>query len=187
MHRNRKPFIVGALISTIVAFPAWSQGVAGPKERRFEFTYAGVVKELEPGQEASIWLPVPKTSNEQEVEVLSKKKSVSRDAVLGQEHEYGNKMLFFKSVANDKGEIPFSITYLLHRKEVKTGATVVSSKPRPAESIERFLQPDAMVPIEGKPLELIKDKKLPADKFSVARELYDIVNNHMKYRKEGKG
>src|SRR5262249_8495557 len=53
--------------------------------------------------------------------------------------------------------------------------------------IDRFLEADKLVPISGKPLELLKDKKLPEDQFASARELYDVVNQHMKYSKEGKG
>ena len=43
------------------------------------------------------------------------------------------------------------------------------------------------MPIDGKPLELIKDKELPDDPMKKARVLYDVVNDHMKYSKEGKG
>jgi transglutaminase-like putative cysteine protease len=43
------------------------------------------------------------------------------------------------------------------------------------------------VPIAGKPLELLKGKPLPSDEFAAARVLYDLVNNHMRYSKEGTG
>jgi hypothetical protein len=156
------------------------------KVRTFEFTYGGVVKDLKPGQEARVWLPVPETTSEQEIKVLSKK--LPDNATLGKEKQYGNKMFFFEGKANDKGEISFEITYLVERKEVKTDLKAnLSLKPRPGEPVQRFLEPDKMVPIAGKPLELIKEKKLPPDQFAAAKELYDVVNNHMKYSKEGKG
>src|SRR5581483_7474539 len=50
-----------------------------------------------------------------------------------------------------------------------------------------YLQPDAKVPVGGKPLDLIKDKKLPEDQLAAARVLYDVVNRHMRYSKEGTG
>jgi transglutaminase-like putative cysteine protease len=56
-----------------------------------------------------------------------------------------------------------------------------------AGRIARFLQPDAKVPTDGRPLELIKGKKLPTDQEAAARVLYDVVNGHMRYSKEGTG
>jgi transglutaminase-like putative cysteine protease len=53
--------------------------------------------------------------------------------------------------------------------------------------VARFLKPDALVPITGKPLDLIKGKELPDDPMRKARVLYDAVNDHMKYSKEGTG
>src|SRR5262249_7970318 len=53
--------------------------------------------------------------------------------------------------------------------------------------MKRFLEADAMVPVDGKPLELIKGKKLPDDPMAKARTLYDVVNHHMRYSKEGVG
>jgi transglutaminase-like putative cysteine protease len=55
------------------------------------------------------------------------------------------------------------------------------------ERLERSLQPDALVPIDGKPLELIKDKELPKDATAKAKLFYDLVNKHLRYSKEGKG
>jgi transglutaminase-like putative cysteine protease len=75
--------------------------------------------------------------------------------------------------------------YRIKRREVKGAASKAPEET--AEQIERFLRPDALVPITGKPLDLIKDKKLPADPTKKARAFYDIVNNHMRYSKEGKG
>jgi hypothetical protein len=43
------------------------------------------------------------------------------------------------------------------------------------------------VPIAGKPLDLLKGKKLPGNEMEVARVCYDVVNAHMRYRKEGTG
>ena len=56
-----------------------------------------------------------------------------------------------------------------------------------AAKLARFLQPDKLVPIDGKPLDLLKDKELPKDEMAKAKLLYDIVNKHMKYSKEGTG
>jgi transglutaminase-like putative cysteine protease len=50
-----------------------------------------------------------------------------------------------------------------------------------------FLKPDALVPIDGKPLTLLAGKDLPRDELLLGRTLYDLVNGHMRYSKEGQG
>lgn len=157
------------------------------KTRTFLFTYGGVVKDLKPGQEADVWLPVASNTAEQEAEIVAKK--LPANGTFAQEKEYGNKALHFKAKANKKGEIPFEVVYQITRREVKTdvkaGATL---QPRPTDKVSRFLEADKLVPTSGKPLELIKNKKLPKDdQFAAAKMLYDVVNNHMKYSKDGKG
>jgi len=157
------------------------------KSRTFEFTYAGAVKDLMPGQEASIWLPVPPNTLEQSVDIISKK--LPANASIHEEKQYGNKVFFFKGQADKDGKIPFEVVYRVTRKEVKTDIkSNVTLEPRTSDKVSRFLEPDRLVPIAGKPLELIKEKKLPRDdQFAAAKILYDVVNNHMKYSKEGKG
>ncbi|OAI42280.1 hypothetical protein AYO40_00105 [Planctomycetaceae bacterium SCGC AG-212-D15] len=152
-----------------------------PRSRTFVFTYAGAVTGLTPDKTARIWLPMATTNSDQIVKVLAKelpaKGEINRDAV------YGNQVLFFEAAANKDGEIPFSIKYHVLRREV-------AKEPGDKEiggSIERLLQPDAKVPIAGKPLDLIKDKELPKDQVDMARLFYDVVNKHMKYSKEGTG
>jgi uncharacterized protein (TIGR03000 family) len=157
------------------------------KSRTFLFTYAGAVKDLTPGQEASIWLPVPGNTLEQNVEIVSKK--LPANGSFFEEKQYGNKALFFKAKADKDGKVPFQIVYRVTRREVKTNIKAnVTMEPRAADKLSRFLEPDKLVPIGGKPLDLIKDKKLPKnDQFAAAKILYDVVDGHMKYSKEGKG
>jgi transglutaminase-like putative cysteine protease len=77
------------------------------------------------------------------------------------------------------------MVYRVTRREVK-GETDRENRGEKS-LIERFLQPDARVPIDGKPLELIRDKELPADLMNKARALYDVVFGYMRYSKEGTG
>jgi transglutaminase-like putative cysteine protease len=166
--------------------PAVTDKKPAGKERTFLFTYAGTVKDLTPGKEASVWLPVAISGPEQEVKIVSQKLPV--EGKIHTEKQYGNTSLYFQAKANDKGEIPFEVVYKVSRKEVKTDIQAnLVLKPAPKESLTRFLEPDAKVPIDGKPLELLKDTKLPSDQFAAAKVMYDVVNTHMKYSKEGKG
>src|SRR5262249_52370761 len=47
--------------------------------------------------------------------------------------------------------------------------------------------PDKLVPISGKPLSLLSSINLSENKLALARQLYDIVDDHVVYKKEGKG
>jgi transglutaminase-like putative cysteine protease len=111
---------------------------------------------------------------------------------IAKDKRYGNAILFFESKANGKGEIPFEVTYRVKRKEVKTDVKGnLYLRPTPGENLDRYLQPDAKVPIAGKPLELLteslKGNELPKDQFAAAKVLYDVVNKHMTYKKIGAG
>src|SRR5262249_51210904 len=101
-----------------------------------------------------------------------------------EEKQYGNRILSFSAKANKKGEIPLSVVYRVTRREVK------GEVPRELGDegrLKRFLEPDALVPVGGKPLDRIKDKEVPKDPMARARLFYDAVNRHMRYSKEGTG
>jgi uncharacterized protein (TIGR03000 family) len=155
-----------------------------PKSRTFLFTYAATFNKLPQGKTVKIWIPLPKTTPEQEVtivkEVLPGKGSVGVDPL------YGNKILFIEATPEKDDSLAIALEFKVTRREVRTDAGTFR-KPDSAEKIERFLKPDSKVPIDGKPLELIKDKKLGPNDLATAGVLYDVVNSHMKYSKAGKG
>lgn len=158
-----------------------------PKLRSFQFTYAGRVKDVPEGKTVKVWLPVAATNLEQEAVIVSKK--LPAPDQMAKEPTYGNQFLFFEAKAGKDGVVPFEVVYSIDRVEVKTDAAgklamkVNEDKTR----LARYLQPDNLVPITGKPLELIKDKKLTGDQFASAKVLYDVVNGHMKYSKDQPG
>jgi transglutaminase-like putative cysteine protease len=155
---------------------------APPRSRTFLFTYNATVTGLKPEQAARIWLPVPPSNAEQTVKVAADK-GLPKGHKISEESQYGNQILYVEAKADKDGSIPLSITYQVTRREVK-GA---HNDPTTAEQLSRFLEPDKLVPIDGKPLTLLKDKKLPGDELAAAHVLYDLVNGHMKYAKpEGK-
>jgi transglutaminase-like putative cysteine protease len=150
------------------------------KTRSFLFSYSATVTGLEPGAKARIWLPYPPSNQDQDVAIESKdlpgKENVGKDA------KYGNEILYVEGAANKDGNIPLTIVYHVTRREVRA-ETEKNQKP----DLAKFLKPDAKVPIDGKPLELLKDRKLPNDQVEAAHEIYDVVFGHMRYSKEGTG
>jgi transglutaminase-like putative cysteine protease len=184
---DRRTFSAAVALAAVVFLPfATAQEKSAPKSRSFLFTYGGTIKELKPGQTVNVWLPVAVDGPEQSVKIQSK--NLPGDPTIQAEKQYGNTSLSFQAKANDKGEVPFEVIYNVMRKEVKTDlAAGAVLKLAPSENLTRFLQPDAKVPISGKPLEILKDQKLPNNQFAAAKVLYDVVNTHMKYSKVGKG
>jgi transglutaminase-like putative cysteine protease len=162
----------------------WAGGQAGAsdpaKSRTFDFTYEATVTGLQPFQPYRLWIPVPRSNEHQEVMLVEA--TNSNFARETREPKYGNSFYYIEGPANEKGEAFFKATYRVRRMEV-TGPTRV---PSPVES-EMFLQADQLVPVGGKAMTLISDKKLPAEPMEKGRTLYDAVNNHMKYSKEGTG
>ena len=169
--------LVVSSVGPIVARPAFDDA----KERVFHFTYAGSVKAA-PGQTVRVWLPMPPNSEDQKVSVV--KKQLPGQAQTGRESKYGNEIWYFEAKANDQGLVPFSVTYQVHRREVRADW---QNNIQRNDDAALFLKPDRKVPIDGKPLKLIEGKELPEDQVKLARLLYDVVNQHMRYSKEGTG
>jgi len=177
-------FLVPALL---LAAPVLLSGdttrAKATNSRTFQFVYQTTVTGLKPGQPARIWLPVAPTNQDQTARIVSK--SLPAEGKIGREPVYGNEVLFVEARADAEGKIPLKVVYQVTRKEV-TGDKAGKTDDE-AEKLKRFLEPDKLVPIDGKPLELLKDKKLPNDQTEVARVLYDLVNHHMTYSKQGEG
>jgi hypothetical protein len=152
------------------------------KSRTFQFTYETTVNGLAKGQTARIWLPVPPSNDEQTVKLITSR--LPGQEQIGKEAKYGNQMLFVEAQPGADDKIHLSLTYEVTRKEVKADLQAAGNE---KDDAELFLKPDAKVPIGGKPLMLIEGKKLPEDQVQLGRLLYDVVNGHMRYSKEGTG
>jgi transglutaminase-like putative cysteine protease len=158
--------------------------------RSFLFTYAGRVTGLEPGETARVWLPMAASNGQQEVTVQSQQ--LPGKASIAKDKEYGNTILYFEAKADKQGEVPFRVLYKVKREEARSDVRgSLHLQPAPGEKIDRYLQPDAKVPIVGKPLEVLqtglKGQALPKDGFAAAKTMYDVVNRYMTYKKVGKG
>lgn len=166
---------------SVVILAGGQVAATGPaKSRTFDFTYEATATGLQPLQAFRIWVPVPQRNEHQEVSLVQEENTgIARQT---REAKYGNAFYYIEGQADGKGEARFTATYRITRREVNSPGPV----PSPIES-QMFLQPDQLVPTDGKPVTLITDKQLPNDPMDKARRLYDVVNNHMKYSKEGTG
>jgi uncharacterized protein (TIGR03000 family) len=152
--------------------------------RTFHFTSAATLTMLPKDKTVKVWVPVPPTTADQDITL--EKESVPGKASIGTEPQYGNKILFIEARPDQDGNLTFALTFKVTRREIKTDGQHFR-EPDSREKIERFLQADRLVPVGGKPLELVKDAKFDGNQLETAGKFYDVVNRHMKYSKEGKG
>lgn len=172
---------VGCLVCSLLV--AADDKPKSPHVRTFQFTYAVTVADLQPAQTTRIWLPVPPSNDEQDVEIVAKDLPV--DGQIRTERPHGNRMLFLEAKANEKGSIPIRMVYRVKRRELTRDKPIKSGED--AEELARLVKPNRRVPITGKPLELLRGKRVPTDEMEAARFLYDLVNHHMRYSKDGTG
>jgi len=153
-----------------------------PKTRTFDFTYSAVVTGMTSGKTARIWLPVPPTNEDQQAKVISK--NLPGKEQMSSEPKFANQMIYVQGKADDKGTIPLSVTFRVTRKEVRGDFQKHADD---MEVLDLFLKSDKKVPVGGKSLSLIRDRDIPKEEVEAARVLYDVVNQHMRYSKEGTG
>lgn len=175
----RVRILVVALLLSCITLSQAAQP-AQQKSRSFQFTYQATLQGLEPGQVYRLWMPIPQSNEYQTATPVEGNQPAS--GKFTSESRFGNRMLYMEGKADAQGQATVSTEYRVTRKEVTSSGPVPS-----ASEVDMFLKADKLVPTEGKPLTLIEGKSLPSDKMELARLLYDSVNTHMKYSKEGTG
>lgn len=185
-------------------FATWNDSVIGgrtasaetkpePAVREFTFRYRFRVKGLKPAANKDenilrVWLPCPSSSEYQKA--TRRSASAPAEITEAEEPRYGNRILYFETSVSETGEFTVDIPYDVVRREV-------IQEPDPARSHAQekldddkrrlFLSANTLVPIDGKPLKLLAPLKLRTDRRELARQLYDLVDDHVAYKKEGTG
>jgi transglutaminase-like putative cysteine protease len=164
-----------------------------PKSRRFTLHYRFSVRNLSAEKDAEkrkarVWIPMPSSSDEQ----LARRLEPTVPTKLSEnvETQFGNHILHFETTEAQLSTMTIDIPYDVTRREVlrkQAGTNDPAPAKLSADERQRFLRADSMVPTSGKPLQLLESVKLADDKFRVARQLYDLVDDHVKYKKVGRG
>ena len=174
------PFL---LLSTAIAFSQTSVSQA-TKARHFTFDYSFTVRVTDPGKPLDIWFPMAHSDEYQQVKILSKQGDLPLQETS--EPEYGNRMFYAHTAKADKPEYHFSVKYQVVRLEHFAAASLKS--PARSSELNRFLQPDRLVPITGKPAEIAASQVKPEmSDMQKAHALYDYTFNNMRYDKSGTG
>ncbi len=190
-------FIAAGFLSgtdpTIGMRTAAAQAKAAAKVREFTFRYRFRVKGLKPAKNAEenavrVWLPCPSSSKYQQV--ARRSPSAPAEISEARESRYGNKILFFQTAIPETGEFTVDIPYEITRREVlreSSGASGRAEEKLNDDERRLFLRADKLVPIDGKPLRLLAPLKLRTDRLELARQLYNLVDEHVAYKKVGTG
>jgi transglutaminase-like putative cysteine protease len=155
-----------------------------PKSRHFIFNYSFTVKVSDAGKPLDVWFPIAQSDQFQRVKVISQ----SGDLPLKEtaEPEYGNKMFYAHVDKADKPEYHFTVKYDVVRTEHLS--SVSAREDATPRELNRFLQPDKLVPITGKPAELAVQQTKPGmSDMEKARAFYDYTFNTLRYDKTGTG
>lgn len=163
-----------------------------PPYRRFHFTYAFTVKDIPAGTKlVRVWVPVAHTDEHQTVRLLNVKSPVQTR--MGEEQEYGNQILYAELHNPTQTTVDFSLEYEVTRREYSRGdfAQLETKDTKPGivpTSMERYLQPDKLIPTDGKIKELAEQVTgSQAGTVAKAKAAYDYLFTIMRYDKTGTG
>ncbi len=176
-------FLVAGL--TTVADETRDERVDGPRSRAFRLDYGATLNELPTGSRVRVWLPVPQASEHQEVEVLFW--DLPAEGKISTEPTYGNKILYFETKGISSGNLSFTTSYLIHRREVRGLAGAGGKNRLTDEERALFLSAHKKVPLAGRQLDLLDGIALSREPLAIARVLYDRVDDHVRYDKSKPG
>jgi transglutaminase-like putative cysteine protease len=166
--------------------------VSAPRERKFEFEYKATVKDIPTGaKKVDLWIPVPHDNPFQRITDLQIDSPYPYEIHTAQ---YGNQTLHIR--LNNPPQSSFTVLMRFNavRKEhiqerlQQTGPANVKDPRDP--NMARWLQPDRLVPIDGKikqwALEVVNAAGAKTD-LEQARAIYNHIVATVKYDKSGQG
>jgi transglutaminase-like putative cysteine protease len=194
MKAMRVAGIAVAIIITALAGMSRGAGTQPMAERQFEFTFTTVVPQAKlDAASLRLWIPLPRDTAWQKISGLHINAPVKY--TRRRDPEYGNDYIYAEIPASRvaQGSTEVHVTFQTVRREERAnlsgadlGAPKSDSKDR--LMLARYLQPDALVPLDGMLKELAEDQtKGLTTPLQRAKAIYDYVVNTMKYQKTGEG
>ena len=123
-----------------------------PRERKFEFEYKALVKEIPVGaKKVDLWIPVPHDSPFQKITDM---KIEAPHQYKIHTAQYGNKVMHISLNNPEESSLAVTMHFVAIRKEhlqerlQQTNLAPVTEARDP--NMDRWLQPDRLVPIDGK-------------------------------------
>ena len=163
-----------------------------PPSRKFRFTYAFTIKDIPAGTKlVRVWVPVARNDEHQSVRLVNVKSPVQTR--MSEEPEYGNQILYVELRNPPQTTADFVLEYEVTRREYSRGEytqlETKDTKPGvvPA-SMNRYIQPDKLIPTDGKIKELANQVTgSQPGTVAKAKAAYDYLFTTMRYDKTGTG
>lgn len=159
------------------------------RQRHFKFTYAFTIRNPDQGKPLRVWFPMAASDPWQRVKVLSTKSDLPLRRT--RESEYDDRMFYAYTPNANKSEYRFEVIYDVLRTErigLRDGKPVGVGPRLSQAKLGRFLAPDKLVPVTGRPAEIAADQTRDASSpLQKAHTIYDYVFQTMRYDKSGTG
>lgn len=196
----RRPILSCALLlftSSLLLSAATSHGdkptvAFSPAARKFSFTYQVHVPANKDTQgQFFLWLPLPQDDGYQNIENLDIESPVT--FTKGKDPEYGNSYALFRPtpeqlVAGFDVSLRFVVTRFEHKAELVPVYIPGRPEPVPDSLLQRYLEPDKLVPLNGVIAQLAKDHTAgDTSDIAKAHHIYEYVVSTMRYDKTGEG
>lgn len=188
-----KSFKIATVVVVWVAVLAvMATAFSAPSEtsRKFRFTYVASIPVPADAKSSRIWIPLPQSDQYQTIRDL--KIEAPFAYARHRDPEYGNEYLYFDVPASHVPQpaevrVNFEATRREHRVELDAHTPIAAARSRSPE-LQRFLQPDRLVPLQGTIAELsAQETHGLEDPLTKARAIYNYVLATMRYDKSGTG
>jgi len=167
---------------------------ASPAQRAFSFRYEVHVPENTlSATDSHLWIPLPQSDTHQDITAL-RIESKTR-YMRGRDPLYGDTFAMFTPTAREAKE-GFDVVLSFHVTRREYSVNVSAPKlqnaslvlPLHDRMIQRYLEPDKLIPLNATIAELAKEKTAgAATPLEEARRIYDYVASTMRYDKTGEG
>ncbi len=182
----------GAALRASLSFFQARRSVRGAS-RTFSFSYqVHVPAAKDASGKLLLWLPLPQQDAYQQIKDLRIEANVAHSE--GHDPEYGNPYALFQPTASQLAAgFDVSVTFVATRLEHKVSltsakATNASMNTASDPALQRYLQPDKLVPLNGVIAELAKQHTAgETTDLAKAHSVYDYVVSTMHYDKSGEG
>ncbi len=181
---------LGSLLAQDQFQPAAAAEDRPSKTRRVRLRYAAEVRDVpQDAKDVKLWLPFPPNNEDQQISNIAVRSDVPTS--VNTESEYGNQILSLAVQAPIVQPVRVELQFDVQRRE-RRNTTVVSGQPSVATTPEkispRWLQRDALIPIDGKVLELaLATTRGRETRLEQMRAIYDHTVSTLKYDKTGTG
>lgn len=160
--------------------------------RHFEFTYLTRIPALPADAKISrIWIPLPQTDKYQTIDDLKVETAFAYSR--HRDPEYGNEYLYLevptaKVTEPAEVRVSFQVARQEHRVALDAHAVNAQSHGVAPPDLQRFIQPDRRVPLQGVIAELsAQETHGIQDPLAKASAIYNYVISTMRYDKSGTG